>query len=130
MSSKNKVLLYSGATIFGAFSLLLFTTITKEILFKGLTLCESTNMELVFGSMLMFTAAVTAGFITSIIVIRKTHMPHVLLSLGVLAKMCFIASCSFLSSSFLFEIAINSSLILGLWLGNYSAIKFPLAPVS
>lgn len=130
MSPKNKALLYGGATIFGGFSLLLFTKITKDILFNGLSLCGSTNMELVFGSLLMFTAAVTAGFITSIIVVRKTYLPHILLSLVLLMKMTFIASCSFLTSSFLFEIGINSSLILGLWLGHFSALKFPLAPVS
>ncbi|WP_339334112.1 MULTISPECIES: hypothetical protein [unclassified Croceitalea] len=130
MSSKNRLLLYSGATIFGGFSLVLFTKITRDILFNGLSLCGSTNLELVFGSLLMFTAAVTAGFITSIIVVRKTHFPHLLLSIGILAKMSFMVSCSFLTGSFLFELGVNSSLILGLWLGNYSAIKFPLAPVS
>ncbi len=130
MSSKNKRLLCALATVFGGFSLLLFTTITKDILFKNLSLCSSTGLELLFGSFTMFTAAVTAGFITSLIVVRKTHLPHILLSLGVLAKMSIMANCSYLTGAFLFELGVNSSLILGLWLGNYSALKFPLAPVS
>lgn len=130
MSSKNKLLLCGGATIFGGFSLFLFTKIARDIIFNGLSLCSSTNMELVLGSLLMFAAAVTAGFITSIIVVRKSYLPHILISLGVLVKMSFIANCSFLSTTFLFDIGLDVSLILGLWLGNYSALKFPLAPVA
>jgi hypothetical protein len=130
MSSKNKALLCGLATVFGALTLLLFTTITRDIIFKGLSLCSSSGPELFFGSLTMFTAAVTAGFITSLIVIRKSYLPHILISLAVVAKMSVIANCSFLTSSFLFESSINTSLILGLWLGNYSALKFPLAPVS
>ena len=130
MSSKNKALLCAIATVFGALSLLLFTTITRDILFRGLSLCSSTGIELLFGSLTMFTSAVTAGFITSLIVIRKSYLPHILISLAVVAKMSMIANCSFLTGSFLFESGINASLVFGLWLGNYSALKFPLAPVS
>ncbi|WP_394971686.1 hypothetical protein [uncultured Croceitalea sp.] len=130
MSSKTKALLCGVATIFGTFTLLLFTTITRDILFRGLSLCSSSGLELLFGSLMMFTSAVTAGFITSLIVIRKSYLPHILISLAVVAKMSVMANCSFLTGSFLFESGINASLVLGLWLGNYSALKFPITPVS
>ena len=130
MSSRNKALLYGLATVFGALTLLLFTTITRDILFNGLSLCSSSSLELAFGSLTLFSAAVAAGFITSIIVVRKTFLPHLLISIGVLVKMSFMTSCFHLTGAFLFDLTINALLIFGLWIGNYSALKFPLAPVS
>ncbi len=128
MTSHNRLLLTSAATIIGGFSLFIFTTITKDILFKGSSICSSTIMEHLLLTLTLFTSALVAGFMASIIVLRRHHMPHLILSIFVLGKISFVMTCGYGYQEMVMDSAMNAALILGLWAGNYTASKFPLAP--
>ncbi|NQZ45818.1 MAG: hypothetical protein HRT65_16055 [Flavobacteriaceae bacterium] len=129
MSSKTRTLLAFMATVVGGFSFILFTTITRDILFDGLNFCSASTMKLMLGGTTMFTAAVTAGFMTSLIVVRQNYLPHMVISAYVLLNISYVASCGAWNLPMAFEIALNLMLILGIWFGDYVAKKFPLAPV-
>ncbi|WP_136465680.1 hypothetical protein [Flagellimonas onchidii] len=129
MSSRTRVLLTVTATIIGGLSLILYTTLSQEILLDGLSFCTSTNTELMIGGLATFVSAVVAGFLASLIVVRDNYWPHFAISLFILGKMSFAVLCGQWSGPFWFESGLHLSLLAGLWLGYYGANKFPLAPV-
>nr|WP_298790072.1 hypothetical protein [uncultured Allomuricauda sp.] len=129
MSSRTRILLTVTATIIGGLSLLLYTTISQEILLNELSFCTSSNIELAFGGLATFLSAIVAGFLASLIVVRDNCWPHFAISLFIVAKMSFAVLCGQWSGPFWFESGLHVSLLAGLWLGYYGANKFPLAPV-
>lgn len=129
MIQKNKFPLIIAATVVGGFSLEVFSKISRDILFDGLSLCSSTFLEITLGSLALFTSSVLAGFMASIIVIRANYIPHIFISAVILAKMSYVVVCGQLASQIWFDSSLSMALILGLWLGYYAALKFPLAPI-
>ncbi|MDT0607756.1 hypothetical protein [Croceitalea rosinachiae] len=129
MTARNRMLLTLAATVIGGFSLAVFSKISKDILFDGLSLCSSTSLDITLGSLLLFTSSLLAGFIASIIVVRDNYLPHIFISTAILAKMSFIAVCGQAVSQVWLDTGLSITLILGLWLGYYAALKFPLAPI-
>jgi hypothetical protein len=128
MNSRTRVFLTVMATIIGGLSLMLYTTISKDILFDNLSFCTSSSQELVLGSMSLFTSAILAGFISTLIVVKDNFLPHFFISLFIVAKMSFAGICDPWHGPLWFETGLNLSLIGGIWLGRYGAVKFPLAP--
>ena len=128
MTARNRNLLIATATVIGGFSLVVFSKISRDIIFDGLIVCNSTTLDLSLGGLSFFTSSVLAGFMTSIIVMRANYWPHIFMSSVILAKIFLINSCG-VEAQFILEMALNVILILGLWLGHYAALKFPLAPV-
>lgn len=116
------------SSVLGVLILLLYTTLTKSILFKGFSLCTSTNLELLLLESSLFTSAWVTGFIASIMVMRRSILPHVFVSLFLLGKFLFFENCSSIQSYLVFEYSSNLTLLAGLWIGHYSAVKFPLMP--
>jgi len=129
MTVRNRNLLTITATVIGGFSLVVFSKISRDIIFDGLNLCSTTAFNMTFGSLALFTSSLLAGFMASIIVIRNNYLPHIFLSVFILAKMSFMAVCEQWVSQIWFEVGLSAALITGLWLGHYAALKFPLAPV-
>ncbi|MEX0313001.1 MAG: hypothetical protein AB3N18_02410 [Allomuricauda sp.] len=129
MSSRTRVLLTVTATIIGGLSLILYTTLSQEILLDGLSFCTSTNSELMIGGLATFVSAVVAGFLASLIVVRDNYWPHMAISIFIVGKMCFAVLCGQWSGPFWFESGLHLSLLAGVWLGYHGANKFPLAPV-
>ncbi|MDC6364850.1 MULTISPECIES: hypothetical protein [Flavobacteriaceae] len=129
MKSKTRILLTVIATVVGGLSLILYTTLSQDIILGGLSFCTSTNMELLFGTLATFASAVIAGFIASLIVVRDNHWPHFFISLFILGKMSLVVVCDQWTGPVLFESGLQFSLLGGLWVGHFSANKFPLAPV-
>ncbi len=129
MNFRIRVLLTILATVIGGLSLVLYTTISQDILFDNLSFCTSTNQELILGSMAFFTSAVLAGFIATLIVVKDNYLPHSVISLFIVAKMSFAVLCGQWHGPLWFETGIHLSLIGGIWLGRYGAVKFPLAPM-
>ncbi len=129
MNPRTRVLLTGAATIIGGLCLVLYTTLSQDIIFDGLSFCTSSNLDLVFGGMATFVSAVLAGFIAALIVVRDNFWPHVLISLFIVGKMSFAVLCGEWSGPVWFDSSMNLSLLLGLWLGCYGAVKFPLAPI-
>ena len=129
MKSRTRILLTVLATVIGTLSLVLYTTLSQKVIFKGLSFCTSTNSELAIGGMATFGSAVVSGFIASLIVVRDNYWPHLLISLFILAKMSVLALCGHWSGPMWFESGLHLSLLGGVWLGSYGANKFPLAPI-
>ncbi|MEZ4811857.1 MAG: hypothetical protein R2819_15985 [Allomuricauda sp.] len=129
MKSRTRILLTVLATVIGGLSLVLYTTLSRDIIFRGLSFCTSSNTDLIFGSLATFTSSTVAGFIAALIVVRDNYWPHFLISLFIIGKMFFAVVCDQWSGPMLFESGLQLSLLAGLWLGRYGANKFPLAPV-
>ncbi|NAY90806.1 hypothetical protein GTQ34_02650 [Muricauda sp. JGD-17] len=129
MKSRTRILLAVLATLVGGFSLVLYNTLSRDIIFSGLNFCSSSDIELIMAGLSTFASATIAGFITSLIVVRDNNWPHFLISLFIVAKMSFIIIHLQSSGPVWFEAALQLSLLGGLWFGRYSASKFPLAPV-
>lgn len=129
MKSRTRILLTVLATVIGGLSLVLYNTLSRDIIFKGLSFCTSSNTELLFGSLATFASAAVAGFIASLIVVRDNYWPHFFISLFIVVKMSFVVLCDIWSGPMLFESGLQLALLVGLWIGYYGAHKFPLAPV-
>ncbi len=128
MNPRTRIYLTMLATLIGGLSLVLYTTITESILFNNLNFCTSSISDLTLGSATLFTSAVIAGFIATLIVVKDNFVPHIFISLFVIGKLCFAAICGQWHGPLWFETGLHLSLIAGLWLGRYGAVKFPLAP--
>ena len=129
MATKTKVWLSLLAVGIGIPTILLFTTLVNDVLFKEVTFCMSTFSDLAIKSLGILSAGVVTGFMTSLFVVRSNYWPHIVLSLFVLIKMFFFTGCAFDGTPFWYDTLLNLVLVSGLWLGNYGANKFPLAPV-
>jgi len=129
MFTKPRMLLAFLATLVGGFAFLLFTKISRDILFDGLPFCSSSTPQLMLGTTTMVSAAITAGFMTSLIVVRKSYVPHLLISGYVIFNLWYLASCGAWGIPLLFETILAFLLIAGIWVGDAIAKKFPLAPV-
>jgi len=130
MTLRLRLLLSTIATIVGASSLWLYTTLSKDVLFEGVGYCTSTSGQLLLSVLAILGSSVVSGFLAALIVIRKTHWPHIWLSLALLIQMALVAiSCSEISAPTWFEASQNISLLGGVWLGAFAAGKFPLAPM-
>ncbi|MEO9513652.1 MAG: hypothetical protein ABJN84_14855 [Flavobacteriaceae bacterium] len=128
MNFQTRVFLTVLATIVGGLSLMLYTTISQDILFDSLSFCTSSSQDLILGGISLFTSAILAGFIATLIVVKDNFLPHFFISLFIVGKMSFAAACGQWHGPLWFETGLNLSLIAGLWFGRYGAIKFPLAP--
>ncbi len=129
MTRRNRVLLISAATALGCAALILYTKISKDIIFNGLRYCSLQQLDVVLGPAALLTSASFSGFLASLIVIRKSLIPHMVMSLYVMAKMFFASTCPDFSSPLWFDATLNAALLSGIWLGHYMAEKFPLAPI-
>lgn len=129
MNSRTRVFLTVLSTLVGGLSLVLYTTISQDILFKGLSFCTSSIQELVFGSTAFFLSSVVAGFISTLIVVKDNFLPLFFISLYVVAKFFVFTTCGQWHGPLWFETGLNLSHLGGLWLGCYGAVKFPLAPM-
>nr|WP_298999004.1 hypothetical protein [uncultured Allomuricauda sp.] len=129
MSSKNRVLLTATATLIGALSLILYTTLSRDVLFDNVSYCTSSSGTLLLSGMAVLLSSVVSGFLSSLIVVRDNNWPHVLISFLIVGKMGFLVLCGEWSGPFWFETGQHLSLIAGLWLGSLGAAKFPLAPM-
>ncbi|MGW9686444.1 hypothetical protein [Flagellimonas sp. 2504JD1-5] len=129
MSSRTRILLTVTATIIGGLSLMLYTTLSQQILLDNLSFCTSYSTELFFGGLATFASAVVAGFLASLIVVRDNYWPHFAISLFIVGKMSFAVLCGQWSGPFWFESGLHLSLLAGIWIGYHGANKFPLAPI-
>ncbi|MEL6303802.1 MAG: hypothetical protein AAGL29_07455 [Bacteroidota bacterium] len=130
MTLRFRLFLSTLATLVGVSSLWLYTTLSKEVLFEGVGYCTSTFGQLFLIVLAILGSAVVSGFLAALIVIRKTHWPHIWLSLVLLIQMALVAtSCSDVNAPMWFEASQNISLLGGVWLGAFAAGKFPLAPM-
>ncbi|MEM9078848.1 MAG: hypothetical protein AAGC43_17540 [Bacteroidota bacterium] len=129
MSPKNRVLLTATATVIGTLSLVLYTTLSRDVLFNNVSYCTSTSGTLLLSGMAVLLSSVVSGFLASLIVVRDNTWPHVLISFFIVGKMCFVVLCGEWSGPFWFETGQHLSLLAGLWIGSFWASKFPLAPM-
>ena len=129
MSSKTRFAVTAIGMLVGTAVLLLFTKITKDILFDGLNFCSSSSSELLLGSSALIGSAIVTGFLASLLVVRDNIFPHYLISTVIVGKMLVVLSCLPGSAPFFYEVAVHLGMVGGVWLGHYSAMKFPLAPV-
>lgn len=129
MNKKVNKTLIAVASVLGVFILLLYTTLTKTVLFKGFTYCGAATSDFVLLESSLFTSAWVTGFMVSLMVVRRTIVPHLFISLFILAKFILFDNCQGIVGFFAFESASNMLLLIGLWMGHLSAVKFPLMPV-
>ncbi len=129
MKLRTRIFLTTLATVIGGLCLQLYVTLSKDVLFDGIEFCTSTNTDLILGTMAMFASAVFSGFIASLIVVRDNFWPHFFISLFIVGKLSVVALCGQWGGPLWFEAGLHLSLLAGLWLGWYGAVKFPLAPI-
>lgn len=128
MTSRNRSILTISSILLGGFSLVVFSKISRDIIFDGLSICSSSSIDIGLGVLTLFTSSLLAGFMASIVVMRDNFIPHLVMSAFLIGQMFFISNCEQWAQIGL-EIGLNISLIFGLWIGNYTALKFPLAPI-
>ncbi|MBO0323062.1 hypothetical protein J0X14_12210 [Muricauda sp. CAU 1633] len=129
MKLRTRIFLTALATAIGGLCLQLYVTLSKDVLFSGIQFCTSSTTDLVLGTMAMFASAVFSGFIASLIVVRDNFWPHFFITLFIIGKLSVVALCGQWGGPLWFEAGLHFSLLAGLWLGWYGAVKFPLAPV-
>lgn len=128
MSRRTRIPLTVFATFLGIFSLLLYTTLVQDVFFKEVSFCGANGLQLGLMAMGIWAAGSITGFMTSLLVMQDNYWPHVALSIGVLAKTLFVVECEALANPLWFDALLNFSLLTGLWMGYYGAVKFPLSP--
>lgn len=128
MNPRVRLALTCFATLAGLFSLLLYTTLVQDVFFKEVTFCGANGLQLGLMAMGIWAAGSITGFMTSLLVMQDNYWPHVALSIGVLAKTLFVVECEALANPLWFDALLNFSLLTGLWMGYYGAVKFPLSP--
>lgn len=129
MSKRLKTVLITAASVLGVLILTLYTTITNSILFKGFSLCTASKLDVVLIEAALFSSAWISGFIVSIMVVRKSIVPHLFISLYIFAKFLMFENCQDIPNFYTFEIGSNIMLLAGLWAGHYTALKFPMTPM-
>lgn len=129
MKPKTRLVLIVLSTAIGACTLLLFTTLVKDVFFRDVYYCLSNMGDLSIKTSALFTAGAVVGFKSSLIVLRKNFWPHALISMGVILQLFFISTCPVGHNPLWFDVLENFSLVVGLWSGSYLAMKFPLAPI-
>ncbi|MEO0573807.1 MAG: hypothetical protein AAF039_19065 [Bacteroidota bacterium] len=128
MSPKLRLGLSIFATLIGLSTLLLYTTLVHDVLFKDIYFCNATGMQLTLKTMGIWSAGLVTGFLTSLLVLQDNYYPIIVLSAAVLLKVFVFVSCSSLVNPFWFDTVLSFSLLSGLWIGYYAGVKFPLSP--
>ena len=116
------------ATLIGLSTLVLYTTLVEDILFKGVAFCNASGLQLAFKTIGMMSAGLVTGFLTSLLVVQDNYYPNVVLSMAVIIKVFLISACEPMASPFWYDAVLGSSLLSGLWAGYYAGVKFPLSP--
>jgi hypothetical protein len=128
MKPKLRLRLTIFATLIGLSALVLYTTLVQDILFKGVVFCNATGIQLALNTMGILSAGLVTGFLTSLIVVQDNYYPNIVLSMAVLAKVSFFVGCKGMASPLWYDALLGSSLLVGLWVGYYAGVKFPLRP--
>ena len=128
MKPKLRLGLTIFATLIGLSTLLLYTTLVQDVLFKGVTFCTATGLQLTLKTMGIWSAGLVTGFLTSLLVLQDNYYPNIVLSGAVILKIFALVGCASFGSPFWYDTILNMSLLLGLWMGYYGGVKFPLSP--
>nr|WP_299339937.1 hypothetical protein [Allomuricauda sp.] len=129
MKSRMRVFLIVLATTVGGLSLVLYTTLSEEVILKGISYCASSISKLTYSGITFFVSAFLAGFLASLIVVRDNGWPHFFITTMIVGKMLFLLFFGYWAASFWAVTGLHFSLVAGLWAGFYGAAKFPLAPM-
>ncbi len=128
MNSKLRLRLTIFATLIGLSTLLLYTTLVQDILFKGISFCNATGIHLTLKTIGIGSAGLVTGFLTSLLVLQDNYYPNIVLSIVVLGKAFLFVGCESMASPLWYDTLLSSCLLSGLWLGYYGGVKFPLSP--
>lgn len=128
MKPKLRLGLTLFATGIGLSTLLLYTTLVQDVLFKGVVFCNATGLQLTLKLMGIWSAGLITGFLTSLLVLQDNYYPNLVLSIAVLLKVFVFVGCPSLASPFWYDSLLSFSLLTGLWMGYYGGVKFPLSP--
>lgn len=128
MSPKLRLGLTIFATLIGLSTLVLYTTLVQDVIFKQVTFCQATGLQLTLKTMGIWSAGLITGFLTSLLVLQDNYYPNVVLSTAVLLKIFVFVGCDSMANPFWFDTILSFSLISGLWIGYYAGVKFPLSP--
>jgi len=115
-------------TLVGLSTLLLYTTLVQDVLFKGVSFCNATGIQLTLKTMGLWSAGMVTGFLTSLLVLQDNYYPNVVLSAAVLFKVFLFMGCDSLAHPLWFDAVMVFSLLSGLWMGYYGGVKFPISP--
>lgn len=124
MSAKSSYKYIILAVILGEIALILLTTIAQEVLYDGISFATSSNIDMIFGGLATFVAAVIAGIIAVAITRGSTRIPPTIISILIFAEMTYLMLSGKLNNPIWFDILSGLSLILGIWLGYYIVKKF------
>ncbi|MCB0566362.1 MAG: hypothetical protein KDD01_18485 [Phaeodactylibacter sp.] len=113
------------AVIAGEFLLVLLTTIVQETIFGGITYTHSPISHLLFGGAGTFLAAFIAGLAAYLLAGRKSVIPHIIISLLIIAESIWLIFYRESPDPLWFEATAAFSLLLGVWLG---ALIFKIDP--
>ncbi len=128
MSNKQRWQLTVFASFIGLSCLLLYTTLVQDVLFKGVTFCQSDGFQLTFKVMGFGSAGLVTGFLTSLLVLQDNYYPNMVLSLAVVMKVFLFVGCPDLANPLWYDVMLSGSAVTGLWMGYYGGVKFPLSP--
>lgn len=128
MHSKTRLGLTVLAMLIGLSVLALYTTLVQDVLFKNVSFCSASTIELTFKVLALGTAGLVTGFLTSLVVLQDNYYPHIVLSVIVIARAFFFVECESMAGPIWYDALLTSVLISGLWAGHYGGVKFPLSP--
>ena len=124
MSAKSNYKYIILASVLGEIALILLTTIVQEVLFDGISFATSTNIDMIFGGLATFFAAVIAGIIAAAITKASTRIPSIIISMLIVAEMIYLWLSGTLDDPIWLDMLSGLSLIMGIWLGYYVVKRF------
>lgn len=128
MNSRTRWGLTIFAMVFGLFIMTLYTTLVEDVFFKNVAFCSATGLQLLAKGTALTSAGLITGFLASLLVLQDNHYPNIFLSVIVPINSFFFVGCAASMEPFWYGFISDLSLIVGLWLGYFLAIRFPLRP--
>jgi len=106
------------AIILGEVSLILFTTITQEILFDGVD-SHSSITTIIFGGFFTFLAAIFAGLISRIIGRNYSITIPSIISFFIMTEVTYLILSQVTQDPIWFNLISGSGLIIAIWIGYH-----------
>lgn len=107
------------AAIVGEIALILFTTLSQEVIVDGIRYGASTNADLFIGISTTLLAGIISGVIAALIGGRNNKWPHILISIFIASETSYLIAANKILNPTWFAIVSAMALILTIWLGFY-----------
>ncbi|MCK8523112.1 hypothetical protein M0D21_16155 [Aquimarina sp. D1M17] len=117
MNSKSILFCILGI-VFGEICLIVGTTFTQELVFKGIHYNSSASV-IAFGGLLTFTAAIVSGHLARIVGRNYTILIPSVLSTLIIMETAYLTFSNITADPVWFDVLSGIGLIIGIWIGYH-----------